>query len=117
QEKQYVVENGHFSSNRPGILKYDSGQNQEDVEANIALHALQDFHYDKLEGTINYNKEGAYEIKLHLLGSNPSLYDGYPIDFDLNLNGELSDVFQSVFLTGDFEKSIIEKAKLNKLNQ
>ncbi len=117
QNKKYIVENGHFSSNRPGILKYDSGQEQVDVEANIALHALQNFHYDKLDGKINYDKNGAYKIKLHLLGSNPSLYDGYPIDFDLNLNGELSDVFQSMFLTGDFEKSIIERAKMNKLNQ
>ncbi len=116
QNRKYIVENGHFASNQPGIIKYDSGQEQVDVEANIALHALQNFHYQKLDGTINYDKNGAYEIKLHLLGSNPSLYDGYPIDFSLNLSGELSDVFQSVFLTGDFEKSIMEKAKMNHLN-
>ncbi|PHS20394.1 MAG: hypothetical protein COA86_00115 [Kangiella sp.] len=115
QNGKYIVKNGHFASNQPGIIKYDSGQEQADVEANIALHALQDFHYQKLDGTINYDKDGAYEIKLHLLGSNPSLYDGYPIDFSLNLSGELSDVFQSVFLTGDFEKSILERAKMNQL--
>jgi len=116
QGEKYIVKNGYFSSNKTGIIKYDSGQEQVDVEANIALHALQDFHYEKLDGTIDYNKSGAYKIKLHLLGSNPSLYDGYPIDFELNLSGELSDVFQSVFLTGDFEKSIMERAKMNHLN-
>ena len=115
QGKKYIVKNGHFTSNKTGIIKYDSGQEQIDVEANIALHALQNFHYEKLDGTINYDRDGAYAIKLHLLGSNPSLYDGYPIDFELNLSGELSDVFQSVFLTGDFEKSIIERAKMNQL--
>ncbi|MFT6734420.1 MAG: hypothetical protein ACJAS9_002621, partial [Polaribacter sp.] len=117
QNKNHTVKNGSFASNKPGIIKYDSGQTQIAVEANIALHALQNFHYEKLNGTINYNKKGDYKVKLHLLGSNPSLYDGYPIDFSLNLNGELSDVFQSVFLTGDFEKSIMERAKMNQITQ
>jgi hypothetical protein len=34
------------------------------------------------------------DIALHLAGANPDLYDGYPVEFNLNLEGELGKILR-----------------------
>jgi hypothetical protein len=34
------------------------------------------------------------DIGLHLGGANPDLYDGHPIEFNLDLQGELGNILQ-----------------------
>jgi len=106
-----TVNEGSFKATGQGLIKYTSGQSKSGAEENIALQALKNFHYTGLDGTLSYNKAGEYHIKLHLLGSNPELYDGYPIDFVLNLRGALSGVFRSLFLTGSFEEAVMQQVK------
>jgi hypothetical protein len=112
-----IIKDGTFKALDKGIIKYTYTDTDSGEEENIARKALKNFHYDSLDGTFSYNKEGLYHIKLHLLGSNPELYDGYPVDFILNLRGELSGVFRSLFLTGNFEDAIIEQVKASKVEQ
>jgi hypothetical protein len=111
-----VVEDGTFATQKPGILKYSTTEVVSDDE-NIGLKALRNFHYQSLDGTLSYGEHGNYRIKLHLLGSNPDLYDGYPIDFVVNLNGELSGIFRSLFLTGNFEEAIMEQVKTGQVDK
>ena len=92
-----IIKDGNFKALDKGIIKYTYTDTDSGEEENIALKALKNFHYESLDGTFSYNEEGLYHIKLHLLGSNPDLYDGYPVDFILNLRGELSGVFRSLF--------------------
>lgn len=106
-----TVDEGRFKATEQGLIKYSSGQDDSAADENIALQALNNFHYKELDGTLSYNKAGEYHIMLHLLGSNPELYDGYPIDFVLNLRGELSGVFRSLFLTGSFEEAVMQQVK------
>ncbi|PCJ57835.1 MAG: hypothetical protein COA65_08805 [Rhodospirillaceae bacterium] len=112
-----TVDEGHFKATEKGIIKYTSGQEDSGVEENIALQALKNFRYDELDGWLSYNKAGEYHIKLHLLGANPDLYNGYPIDFVLNLRGELSGIFRSLFLTGNFEEAVMQQVKADQLEQ
>lgn len=112
-----AISDGTFKATQEGLIKYSSGQEDSEVEENIALQALKNFHYKELDGTLSYNKLGEYHIKLHLLGANPDLYDGYPIDFVLNLRGELSGMFKSLFLTGNFEEAVMEQVKADQLEQ
>ncbi|WP_196139912.1 YdbH domain-containing protein [Aliikangiella sp. G2MR2-5] len=102
-----VIENGLFKSKGDGIIKYDTGQDLSGSQ-NIAFKALQNFHYNELDGTLNYNNETGYLIKIHLLGSNPDLYDGRAVDFTFNIQGKLPGLFRSLFLSGNFEKSLLE---------
>jgi hypothetical protein len=111
-----IVDDGKFATQKPGILKYSTGELESDDE-NIGLKALRNFHYQSLDGTLSYDQQGSYRIKLHLLGSNPDLYDGYPIDFVVNLNGELSGIFRSLFLTGNFEEAIMEQVKTGQVDK
>lgn len=111
------VTNARFKSREGGVIKYDSGDSAE-IDNNIALLALKNFHYTQLDGRIDYNDgNGKYLIQIHLLGSNPDLYDGYPVDFTFNINGSLSGVFKSLFLTGSFEESIMQSVKTESQQQ
>ena len=117
QSGSVTIDNGRFKATEEGLIKYSSGQDDSAVDENIALQALRNFHYQELDGTLSYNKSSEYHIKLHLLGFNPELYDGYPIDFVLNLRGELSGVFRSLFLTGSFEEAVMQQVKTDQLEQ
>jgi len=106
-----IVKDGTFHSVEKGIIKYSTELASSEGDENIALKALENFHYQTLDGTMSYNEDGYYKIKLHLLGANPELYDGYPVDFTLNLQGELPGVFRSLFVTGNFEQAVMDKVK------
>ena len=102
-----AVEAGRFAARGPGMLRYRSGA----PATNIGLQALENFQYDTLEGQLDYGSDGAYTIALDLLGRNPDLYGGHPVRFRLNLGGEMPALFRSLFITGDFEKAIIERLR------
>jgi hypothetical protein len=104
------VENGIFKSDGPGHLAYT----QIGVaSSNIGLQALENFQYTDLSGSINYQSDGAYQITIRLEGKNPDLYGGHPIVFNLTIGGLLPELFESMFLTGNFEESILKQIETN----
>ncbi len=109
------VQNGVFRANGPGILSYSGSMSAAPVE-NIGLSALENFHYTELDGTIDYHSDGSYQLMVHLAGSNPDLYDGYPVALNLNIGGMLPEAFEVLFLTGDFDKAILNRIKQEKLD-
>ncbi len=107
-----VIEDGTFASNGPGHLSYS----QAGVpSSNIGLQALENFHYQKLSGNIEYKSDGSYKMAIKLEGSNPDLYDGYPIVFTLNLNGVLPELFNALFISGNFEEAILQQVQSEKI--
>ena len=52
---------------------------------------------------------------VHLAGSNPDLYDGYPIALNMNIGGMLPEAFEVLFMTGDFTEAILNRIKQSKL--
>ncbi len=109
------VRNGVFRANGPGILSYSGSISAAPVE-NIGLSALENFHYSELNGTIDYNPDGSYQLMVHLAGRNPDLYDGYPVALNLNIGGMLPEAFEVLFLTGDFDKAILNRIRQEKLD-
>ena len=104
----FHVKNGTFSSNGPGRLAYT----KEGIAAsNIGLQALENFQYKDLSGTLNYQSDGNYVLTIRLDGKNPDLYGGHPVVFNLNVNGSLPELFESMFMTGSFEESILKQIK------
>ena len=104
-----VIKNGTFESTGPGRLAY----NKEGVAgSNIGLQALQNFQYQVLSGTVDYQSDGAYRMAVRLEGKNPDLYGGHPVVFNLNINGSLPALFEALFITGDFDKSILNQLRL-----
>ena len=84
-------------------LKSDKGK-----DANIAFQALENFHYKEFSGNLNYDAKGDYVIELKVLGSNPNLYNGFPIKLDLTLRGTLPEMLYSMLISGDMTKPILD---------
>jgi len=102
------IRNGLFRSTVPGYLAYT----RDGVAgSNIGLQALENFQYQDLSGEINYQSDGSYQVKVHLEGNNPDLYGGHPVVFNLNINGSLPELFEALFITGDFEKAILKEIR------
>ncbi len=110
QGSSLYVQNGVFRANGPGILKYSGSISAASAE-NIGLSALENFYFTELDGTIDYNPDGSYRLKIHLAGSNPDLYNGYPISLKLNIGGMLPEAFEVLFLTGDFNQAILNQIR------
>ena len=113
-----IVDNAKFSADAPGVLQYDTKQapaalSTAGSSVGIALQALSDFHYKELIVTLNRKLTGDTELGLHISGSNPSFYNGYPVEFNLNLSGKLDEVLRKG-LAGYRLPSIIEE-RLNEL--
>ena len=102
------VENGIFHSTVPGRLAYTK---EGMASSNIGLQALENFHYQDLSGTFNYQSDGTYLVTVRLDGKNPDLYGGHPIVFNLNINGSLPELFEAMFITGSFEEAILNEIK------
>ena len=103
-----IINNGTFNSTGAGRLSYVK---EAVVAANIGMQALENFHYKQLSGTINYKADGEYQISIRLEGSNPDLYEGYPVIFNLSINGVMPALFESMFITGSFEEAILKQVK------
>jgi hypothetical protein len=99
------IKNGTFNSTGPGHLAY---KQQGVAASNIGLQALENFQYQGLSGTVDYQSDGMYRISVHIEGKNPDLYGGHPIVFNLNINGALPELFEGLFMTGDFDQSILD---------
>jgi|GEM_PF-4020857 len=56
----------------------------------ILLQALADFKYDEVTANLNGDITKDLAVGLTLKGRNPGLYGGYPIEFNLNLDGPLN---------------------------
>ena len=100
------IKDGVFAATRPGRLSYSKPGL---AASNIGLQALEDFHYQKLSGSLNYQSEGAYRIGIRLEGNNPALYAGHAVVFNLTINGSLPELFEALFLTGSFEESVLKQ--------
>lgn len=102
------VRDGSLSARGAGRIRY-----RPDIPAsNIGLQALQNFHYNSLEGRVNYaSGSGDYTISLELEGNNPDLYGGHPVHLNLTIDGSMPALFRSLFLTGNFERAIVNQLR------
>ncbi len=112
-ENSQTISNGHFMSVGSGILKIDSG---ESADSNIAFQALKNFHYQEFSGTINYSDQGIYQLDFLLIGANPNLYDGFPIELKMKVEGNLPNLLYSMLISGDMAKPIIDKYQSGELD-
>jgi len=105
------IEQATLASIAPGTLRYLSAAPA--AASNIALQALQDFRYATLSAGLAYGRDGDYTISARLRGSNPALYSGYPIAFNINLTGSLPGLLRGALLTGDFDREVMKQVRLD----
>lgn len=85
------VRDGELIAEGPGTLRYrpETGASLPQQGAEIALQALQNFQFETLRIGIDGDLNGDLDLSLHIKGANPELYEGYPIEFNLNAEGAL----------------------------
>ena len=99
-----IIRDGVLTTDSPGYIRYRPSQRSSSTVAaeggmQLALQAMEDFQYDSLSLTVSGSITGDLTAGLAIKGRNPDLYGGYPIDFNLNLSGELANIVQGS-LTG-----------------
>jgi len=91
---------GELLASAPGVLRYTPSSVPGVLQAGgesvtLMLQALENFRYDALNITLDGRTDGNTAIGLHLKGANPDLHDGHPVEFNLNLNGNLASLVQT----------------------
>lgn len=94
-----VIEGGELAAVGPGWVRY----RPERVPAGLAgggggvelmLQAAENFQYEVLRLRLDGRTDGEMDIGLQLHGANPDLYDGHPVQFNVNVEGELANIIR-----------------------
>lgn len=88
-----VLDDGLLDSSQ-GIIRYKPAEVPAAISAGgpIVAQALANFHYSDLKATLNGNLFENVTIGIGLKGKNPDLFNGYPVEFNLNLEGPLARI-------------------------
>jgi len=105
-----TIHDAIVSSDGPGIVRYQPALGT-DNDQNIALKALDNFHYKHFKANLDYAANGDYAIKIRFNGNNPDLYEGHPIEFNLNLDGNLPGFLRASILSGDLAGEAMKTLK------
>jgi hypothetical protein len=94
-----IVAGGELAATGRGVLRYAAGAAPPALQAggegvDLLLQALENFHYEALRITLDGRTDAAMDIRLHLGGANPDLYDGHPVEFNLDLEGDLANILR-----------------------
>lgn len=78
----------------------------------LLVQALSNFAYDRMSITVTGPVMDDITLAVTLAGKNPDLYGGYPIEFNLNLSGRLTQILQQGFvgagIPADLERQLRE---------
>lgn len=94
-----VIAGGVLDAEEPGFLSYaplapPAALQGQGEAVSLALSALTNFQYQALRLTVDRQAGGAMTVTMHVSGSNPDFYDGYPVEFNLNVSGALDRVLR-----------------------
>jgi hypothetical protein len=96
---EVFVVDGTLSTTEPGSIRYRPDQTTSALTTGengmtLAMKALENFQYESISVQVSGSIQNELEAKLAIKGRNPGLYGGYPIDFNLNLSGELANIIR-----------------------
>ncbi|MEQ9487610.1 MAG: YdbH domain-containing protein [Alphaproteobacteria bacterium] len=85
---------GSLASQGKGVLRYRGGDFGTDAASSLLTQALSNFRYDRIEVSVAGTATDEAKITLHLVGKNPDLHDGHPLDLEVSVNGRLASLFK-----------------------
>ncbi len=96
-----TVNDGHLGATGPGVIRYQPARPPAALAGSgyseVLLRALSDFRYEDLTIDLDGRSGGGLVATIHIRGSNPDLYEGYPLEFNLNISGELEGLLARRF--------------------
>lgn len=110
------VKNGQLAALPPGgtlriPLERLSALGQGNPAMQQVVMALQNFHYDVLGSTVDYDQDGTLTLGLHMEGRNPDFRDGQPFNFNIGLQEDIPALLTSLQLGGRVSDAVTERVK------
>jgi hypothetical protein len=113
EESRFEAQGSGVLSIRIAALRSALAGGGEAVEAGI--RALEDFRYDDLTITLTKSAENDATVQLSTLGSNPTVMDGQPFRFNINLESNLTSVLEALKQGYSLSDDALKRAwKLNR---
>ncbi|WP_275545895.1 MULTISPECIES: YdbH domain-containing protein [unclassified Pseudomonas] len=115
------IEQGLIEARAPGgRLRFQSPRIRAMGQANpgmkLVTDALEDFHYDLLSSSLDYEPSGTLRLGMRLHGQNPAIEQGRPIHFNINLEEDIPTLLASLQLT-DKVSDIIQQRIQQRMRQ
>lgn len=115
------IEQGLIEARPPGgQLRFRSPRIRAMGQANpgmkLVTDALEDFHYDLLSSSLDYDQSGTLRLGMRLHGQNPAIEQGRPIHFNINLEEDIPTLLASLQLT-DKVSDIIQRRIQQRMRQ
>lgn len=119
--KTISIEQGLIEARAPGgRLRFHSPRIRAMGQANpgmkLVTDALEDFHYDLLSSSLDYDQSGTLRLGMRLHGQNPAIEQGRPIHFNINLEEDIPTLLASLQLT-DKVSDIIQQRIQQRMRQ
>ncbi|MDH3346962.1 MAG: YdbH domain-containing protein [Desulfobulbaceae bacterium] len=107
------VHNGTFVNQKPGgIIRYltakQSGLDQSPL-TEVVQKALEDFHYDLLEASADFQPSGELKINIHMEGKSPRLETNRPVHINLNTQQNIFSLLKSLRYSGAMTDELNKK--------
>lgn len=102
-----AIEAGVLASQPPGgRIVYDTGESGKAMAArnqqlDLAVTLLENFEFQSLSIKADFAPTGALLLGLQLSGRNPDAFSGRPVNFNINVEENLFDLFKALTLTDD----------------
>jgi hypothetical protein len=99
-----------------GVIRYQSQQaaalfSSGGPSASLAIKALNDFRFKSAAITVDGDLTGDLNLGFHISGFNPKLYDGYPIEFNLSVNGQLGQLVRAASASMNIPRELQQRLK------
>jgi hypothetical protein len=107
-----IIDSGYLRALPPGgSIRYRATDEtralaDNNAELALALDVLSDFQYQQLRSKVQLDKAGNLLLALSLEGSNPALYEGQSIRFNINVEQNLDPLLQSLRIGDNLEQRI-----------
>jgi hypothetical protein len=91
------IRDGQLAARGRGVIRWRPAEPPAALvgagaSGDILLQALRDFRYEALSMTLEGRTDGEMRGRLSIRGRNPDLYDGYPVELNVNLEGRLAAI-------------------------
>lgn len=93
---QLQIIDGTLNSAQPGVIKYQGLGESGNQLMGLVSEALSNYHYDSLNSTVTYGKNGDLELGVRLLGVNPDMNNGQRINLNLNISDNIPSLMKSL---------------------
>ena len=102
----FHVEGGVIENTGPGVLHYDPGDVGSGGGVDILFRSLRNFEFDVLRATPDYRPDGTLVLGVHMEGTSEEIGRQQPIHFNINVEQNVLQLFESLRLVGGLNERI-----------